>query len=188
MDARTFTAADTRPAAATALMVAAGSAATVVGALYFQHVLNYLPCPLCFTQRYFHYAAIPLALVVAAAAYFGAQPRLIRGGLALLALVLAGGAAVGVYHSGVEWGWWPGPQDCSGPLNQLGGGNLLQQLQSINVVRCDEAPWRFLGLSFAGWNVVISLALAAVAVFGAGAAGRGRRVGKGAAEVSRSKR
>jgi disulfide bond formation protein DsbB len=111
MDARTFTAADTRPAAATALMVAAGSAATVVGALYFQHVLNYLPCPLCFTQRYFHYAAIPLALVVAGAALYGAPRRLIRGGFALLALVLAGGAAVGVYHAGVEWAWWPGPQD-----------------------------------------------------------------------------
>jgi disulfide bond formation protein DsbB len=27
-------------------------------------------------------------------------------------------------------------------------------------VRCDEAAWRLLGLSFAGWNVVTSLLLA----------------------------
>jgi disulfide bond formation protein DsbB len=170
MDARTYTVAETRSAAATALVVAAGSAATILGALYFQHVLNYLPCPLCFMQRYFHYAAIPLALVLAGAAHFGAPRSLVRIGFVLLALVLIGGAAVGVYHAGVEWKWWAGPRDCSGPLNQL-GGNLLQQIQTINVVRCDEASWRFLGLSFAGWNVVISLVLAGIAGFGVAATG-----------------
>jgi disulfide bond formation protein DsbB len=123
-------------------------------------------------QRYFHYAAIPLAVVVAGAAHYGAPRTLVRIGFVVLALVLIGGAGVGVYHAGVEWKWWAGPQDCSGPLNQLGGGNLLQQLQSINVVRCDEASWRFLSLSFAGWNVVISLALAGIAAFGAAVMGR----------------
>ena len=46
-------------------------------------------------------------------------------------------------------------------------GDLLKQLQTVNVVRCDEAAWRFLGLSLAGYNVLISLALAAVAAWGA---------------------
>jgi disulfide bond formation protein DsbB len=34
-------------------------------------------------------------------------------------------------------------------------------------VRCDEVQWRFLGLSLAGYNVLISLALAALALWGA---------------------
>ena len=46
-------------------------------------------------------------------------------------------------------------------------GNLLQQMKSVRVVRCDEAAWRFLGLSLAGYNVLISLALAGIAAWGA---------------------
>ena len=171
MDARTFTTtAQANPAAATALAVAAGSAATILGAYYFQYVLGFFPCPLCLEQRYFHYAAIPLALIVAIAARYRAPRALIQCGLGLVALLLIGGAAVAIYHSGVEWKWWPGPQDCSGPLNPI-GGNLLDQLKSINVVRCDEAPWRFLGVSMAGWNAVISLARAAIAGMGIVATG-----------------
>jgi len=39
-------------------------------------------------------------------------------------------------------------------------------LHSVNVVRCDQASWRFLGISLAGYNVLISLALVAIAAFG----------------------
>jgi disulfide bond formation protein DsbB len=68
----------------------------------------------------------------------------------------------------VEWKWWQGPQECSGALDDLGSaGGLLSKLQSITVVRCDEAAWRFLGLSLAGYNVIISLALAAIAAWAA---------------------
>ena len=45
-------------------------------------------------------------------------------------------------------------------------GPLLNQLQSIRVVRCDEAAWRFIGISLAGYNVLVSLLLAAIAAFG----------------------
>jgi disulfide bond formation protein DsbB len=77
-------------------------------------------------------------------------------------------AGLGVYHSGVEWKWWQGPQECAGTLDDLGAaGGLLNKLQSITVVRCDEAAWRFLGLSLAGYNVLISLALAGVAAWAA---------------------
>jgi disulfide bond formation protein DsbB len=154
------------PATAAALAVAAAGVATILGAFYFQYGLGFVPCPLCLEQRLFYYVAIPLALIVALAAWRGAPRALVLGGLGVLGLVFLGGAAVAVYHSGVEWKWWPGPQDCSGPLNPLSGKDLLSQLQSITVVRCDEAPWRFLGLSIAGWNVVISLALAGVTLWG----------------------
>jgi disulfide bond formation protein DsbB len=77
------------------------------------------------------------------------------------------------YHAGVEWKFWPGPRDCSGPLDSFGAGNLLRDLQSIHIARCDDAAWRFLGLSLAGYDVLISLSLAAIAGWGIWA-GRGQ--------------
>jgi disulfide bond formation protein DsbB len=66
----------------------------------------------------------------------------------------------------VEWGWWAGPTDCAGapPPPPSGMGDFLNQLQATRVVSCTEAAWRFLGLSLAGWNVLISLALGAIAM------------------------
>jgi disulfide bond formation protein DsbB len=74
-------------------------------------------------------------------------------------------AALGIYHSGAEWGWWPGPQSCAnGAPVDLKSGKLADALKTARVIRCDEASWRFLWLSFAGWNVIISAALAALAL------------------------
>ena len=154
------------PAAAAALVVALGGAATILGALVFQYGFGIVPCPLCLEQRMVYYVAIPLAVVVAIAALRDAPRPLVQAGLGLIALAMLFGAGLALYHAGVEWKWWPGPQDCSGPLTPLGSRGLLEQLQTVDIVRCDEAPWRFLGLSLAGWNVLISLALAAVALWG----------------------
>jgi disulfide bond formation protein DsbB len=155
------------PAASAALVVAGLGAATILGAYFFQYVLGYLPCPLCFEQRIPYYIAIPLALVVALAATWSAPRPVVIGGLALLALIMAVSTGLGVYHAGVEWKWWPGPADCSGPLSGMGSaGDLLQRMQSQTVVRCDDAAWRFLGISLAGYNALISLALVVVAAWG----------------------
>jgi len=154
------------PAIAAAVAVAIGSAATILGALFFQYGLGIAPCPLCLEQRIPHYAVIPLAPLVVFAERSNAPRAVVLGGLGLMAVALLIGAGIGVYHSGVEWKWWAGPQDCSGPLTPLGSKDLLQQLQNVNIVRCDEAAWRFLGLSLAGYNVLISLALATIAIWG----------------------
>ena len=70
-----------------------------------------------------------------------------------------GNAGLGTYHAGVEWGFWQGPTDCTGPVGNLGSaGDLLERLDTVKVIRCDEVQWRFLGLSLAGYNVLISLA------------------------------
>src|SRR6266511_1170797 len=135
------------PAAAAALVVALGGAATILGAMVFQYGFGIVPCPLCLEQRMVYYVAIPLAVVVAIAALRDAPRALVRAGLGLIALAMLFGAGLALYHAGVEWKWWPGPQDCSGPLTPLGSRGLLEQLQDISIVRCDEAPWRFLGLS-----------------------------------------
>jgi len=98
---------------------------------------------------------------------YGASSKVLLAGFGVLVVAFLWNAGLGVYHAGIEWKFWPGPADCSGPLNELGGkGGLLNQLQNISVVRCDEAAWRFLGLSLAGWNVLVSLLLAAVAAHG----------------------
>jgi disulfide bond formation protein DsbB len=156
----------THPAVVAALAVALIGAATILGAWFFEFGLGLAPCPLCLQQRVPYYVAIPLAALVALAAWRHAPRALVSAGLGVIAVAMLIGAALGAYHAGIEWKWWPGPQDCSGPLAPLGARGMLEQLQSINVVRCDEAPWRFLGLSLAGYNVVIALLMAALAVWG----------------------
>ncbi|MCB5177682.1 disulfide bond formation protein B [Microvirga lenta] len=161
-----------------ALAVALAAAATIGGALVFEHVWGYQPCKLCLTQRNPYYLAIPLALI---AAFLPAKWG--RIGLWLLALVFVVSAGLGAYHAGVEWGFWEGPSDCGGAMGSSAGnvGDFLNQLQTTRVVSCTEAAWRFLGLSLAGWNVLISLALAAFAAWAAvqGSSGN-ERAGTGA--------
>src|ERR1700746_3854611 len=108
------------PAASAALLVAAGGIATILGAYFFQYVLNMAPCPLCLDERIPYYVGIPLALVVALAALRGAPRPLLVGGLALLLVAMLIGVGLGVYHSGVEWKFWPGPRDCTGPISNFG--------------------------------------------------------------------
>jgi disulfide bond formation protein DsbB len=157
-----------RPAVVAAALVAAGGAATILGAYFFQYVLGLPPCPLCLDQRIAYYVSIPLAVVVALAAGRAAPSGLVIVGFIIIALAMLFNAGLGVFHAGVEWKWWPGPTECSGPITDLSSpGGLLGSLTNMTIVRCDEAAWRFLGLSLAGYNVLISLALAAIAAWGA---------------------
>jgi len=158
---------DATPALAASLAIMVIAAATLAGAWFFQLALEILPCPLCLEQRYAYYLAVPFAALVALAAAKGAPRPLLLAGLALLALAVLANTWLGTYHAGVEWGLWQGPTDCTGQIGNFGSaGNLLQRLDTIKVVRCDEVQWRFLGLSLAGYNVLISLLMAAIAVWG----------------------
>ena len=152
-----------------ALAIAAIGVATIAGAWFFQLVLEVLPCELCLEQRYAYYISIPLALLTAIAARQGAARPLLVGLFGLLALVALANAGLGVYHAGVEWGFWQGPTACTGPINDLGqAGSLLDRLSTVKVIRCDEVQWRFLGLSLAGYNVLISGLMALLALWGIG--------------------
>ncbi len=146
----------------TALAVALAAAATVGGALVFEHAFGYVPCKLCLIQRNPYYIAIPIGLAAAVL-----PPRWGRIGLWLLALLFVVSAGLGAYHAGVEWGFWAGPSDCGGGSGAGAGnvGDFLNQLQNTRVVSCTEAAWRFLGLSLAGWNVLISLGLAGISLW-----------------------
>src|ERR1700704_4651454 len=157
-----------RPVTTAALAIALVGAAPILGAWFFQSGLGLKPCPLCLEQRYAYYFAIPLAVMVALGDQVGASRKVLMAALAVITLGMLWNAGLGVYHSGIEWKWWPGPQECSGALGDLGAaGGLADALKSMRVVRCDEAAWRFLGLSLAGYNALISLALAAIAAWAA---------------------
>lgn len=141
------------------------AAAVILAALAFEHLGGYSPCPLCLQQRYAYYAGVP-ALLLALVLLASRRPRASAVLLMAVGLGFLANAALGGYHAGVEWGLWLGPDTCAAPASNpfgSGGGGILDKLET-RVIRCDAAPWHFLGLSFAGWNVVASLTLAALAV------------------------
>jgi disulfide bond formation protein DsbB len=146
----------------TSLIVLGAAGATIGGALVFQYGFGLTPCKLCLLQRNPYYLAMPLALAAALG-----PPRLGRLLLVLIGAIFLVSAGLGVYHAGVEWGFWLGPSDCGGAGAGPSAGNVgdfLSQLQTTRVISCTEAAWRFLGLSLAGWNVLISLCLAGLAL------------------------
>jgi disulfide bond formation protein DsbB len=152
------------PAATAAGAAFVLSLATLAGAWFFEYVLKLAPCPLCLEQRIPYHVIVPLSLLLAIAALARAPRKLLIVGFAAILIAACCNIVLGVYHAGVEWHWWAGPADCSGALTDLRtGGSLLDQLHGVHIVRCDEAAWRFLGLSLAGYNVLISLVLAVIA-------------------------
>ena len=74
------------------------------------------------------------------------------------------GAGLGIYHAGIEYGMWAGPATCGG-----GGGlansteALFKALESNSMVRCDAPAWTLFGISLAGYNAMVSLAIAFIA-------------------------
>jgi disulfide bond formation protein DsbB len=93
----------------------------------------------------------------------------VRAGLAALGVILLVGAGYGVYHAGIEWGFWPGPASCAAAAPGAGSGDILSSLKGTpRVVSCSDVAWRFLGLSLAGYNVLIASALASLAFAAAG--------------------
>jgi disulfide bond formation protein DsbB len=158
-------------ATASAFVLFAG-AVTILAAWGFQVIGGYVPCALCLEQRIPYYVGLPLALVALISALTKGPPWLTRGALALAGIVFLYGAYLGLYHAGAEWALWEGPADCApgGAVMPTTAGNLLEQLEGIRIVSCTEAAWRFpaeWGLSFAGWNAVISTVLGVVGIVAA---------------------
>jgi len=142
---------------AAGVLVGGLSALLLGGAFLFQYAGGLAPCEMCIWQRWPHGAAILLGLGGALLAVQGAVPEKVARSLAWLAiaaLIVTG--AIGVFHAGVEWKLWAGPAHCT--------GTGIDPRISFQIVRCDEAQWRLLGISLAGYNAILSLAVAAVAV------------------------
>lgn len=163
-----------RASAGVAFFLMLAMAAVVGTALAFQHIGGYLPCKLCLEQRLPYYAGVPLMALAWISGALRASRAIPRGLLALGGLLMLYGLYLAVYHAGVEWAFWPGPTDCgvADPGAAAGSGSVLDSLNTIVPPACDHAALRVLGLSFAGWNALASLALAAVAFWGAFRKGR----------------
>lgn len=139
------------------LTAGAGSAALLLGAFAFQ-AAGYAPCELCILQRWPHAAAIAVAALILLTGK-------VRGLAWLGALAAAVACGLAIFHVGVELHWWQGPTHCSGGVGGLASmstQDLMTQLQSAPVVRCDEVAWSLFGLSMAGWNAVFSALLSLI--------------------------
>ena len=88
----------TRPLASAAFAVAIVGGAAILGAWFFQYVLGYMPCALCYEQRYPYYFAIPLALMVLLGDQYGARRKVLLAALAAIALLMLWNAYLGVYQ------------------------------------------------------------------------------------------
>jgi len=149
-----------------ALVILAIAVLSIAGAFVFE-ALGYAPCELCLKERMPYYTAIPVASLAVLFAARGSKAFL-RPAFVALALIFAASAIFGAYHAGIEWGFWPGPTECTGALDRARSvEDFLRQLQSVKVARCDAPALRILGLSLAAWNAAVSLGLAVLAVVGA---------------------
>lgn len=134
------------------------------GAWIFQYGFGYAPCIMCFWQRYAHMAVIGIAVaVILARAAFGTGEALPKWlGPALLIVALLGSAGLGGFHVGVEFGWWEGPKACAAAnISDLGvidpNDPLAFLSEPLGPIACSDVVWSFLGLSMAGWNMLVSL-------------------------------
>ncbi len=132
-----------------------GSLAVLMGAYAFQHLGGMAPCKLCLWQRWPHAAAIAIGLIIV----FTGEGKLAWFG----AIATFSTALIGFYHVGVEQGWWEGPTSCtSGGVSNLSAQELMDQILAAPLVRCDDIAWQLAGISMAGWNALLSLALMAI--------------------------
>jgi len=129
----------------------------LAGAYVSQYGFGLFPCEMCWWQRYPHFAALGLAILS-----FVAPPSRLWIGLAALGIFVSG--AIGLFHAGVEYGWWEGITSCATAVTG-GSGNALDNILNAPIIRCDMAPWHFLGISLAGWNGLLSIG-SAMAIWG----------------------
>ena len=123
--------------------------ALMLGALGSQYIGGLYPCEMCYWQRWPHDVAIVLALFAFGTRVSKAAHILVM--LAAIGIMVSG--AIGVFHAGVEYGWWPGITTCS----TTAAGVSLEAIMSAPVVRCDAPQWTLFGISLAGFNALISL-------------------------------
>ena len=145
------------PASKLAQRLAFGIPALLLaGAYVSQYGFGLPPCEMCWWQRYAHFAALAPALVSTVAG-----PKRLWLALAALAILVSG--LIGVFHAGVEYGWWEGITGCTG--NMPTRGDPLENIMNAPLVRCDVPAWTLAGISLAGFNAIISIA-SALAIFG----------------------
>ena len=128
-------------------------------AYFIQYVLGHKPCNLCIIERIPYIAAIILISLI----FILNRYQKIISSLILILFIF--GAVVSFYHFGIEQGFFSESLVCdlgnSQPLNKE---ELLNQLKKTEIVSCKDVTFRFLGLSLATINTVISLILSGIMI------------------------
>ena len=135
----------------------------------FQTFGGYQPCTLCLRQREVYWIAVEFSALAMVAVRLPGGARLREATCWILGMIFLAGCAIAVYHAGAEWRVWPGPSTCA----SAGGGvtsadmDALLNGAKIRPPSCDQAAWRFLGISMAGWNALVSLKLTVLSALAA---------------------
>ena len=128
------------------------SVAVIFGAYAFEFIGGFLPCKLCYWQRYPHF----LVILIFPLLYFFR----IRSLIFVVMMSMFVSTILALYHVGVEQKYWPGPNSCTNSsIEGLTTDQLIDQIMSAPLVRCDEIAWKLVGISMAGWNALISFCL-----------------------------
>ncbi len=145
-----------------AWLLTLGAFAALGGAWFFQFVVNLPPCPLCYQQRIPYWIAMALGI---AALVVPGRLGAVLVGAGVISVMVSGG--IGVYHAGIEYGFWPGPQTCSGMDLNAAPDSIAAMQAMLNsdqaVVTCDKPAWTLFGISLAGFNVLYAAVLASAA-------------------------
>jgi disulfide bond formation protein DsbB len=129
--------------------------ALLAGALGSQYIGGLFPCEMCHWQRWPHYAAV----IVALAAFAAGRRPIARPLVVLAGLLIVASGLIGLFHAGVEYGWWQGLTRCSALPTAGSSADILREIMATPMIRCDEAQWTLFGISLAGFNAIFSLAL-----------------------------
>ncbi len=126
----------------------------MLGAFGFQYIVGLDPCVLCIYQRWL-YVAVAGICIVALFARSWTRPALFACGA-----IFVVGIALAAYHIGVEQGWVAGTAACGATGGATTVDQLRAQIMNAPAIRCDEVAWSLFGISLAGYNLLISIALA----------------------------
>ena len=138
--------------------VLAFSIITLAIAYYIQYILGHKPCNLCLIERIPYISAVILISLIFIINKF---ERIIAG---ILMVFFIFGALVSFYHFGIEQGFFSESLVCDlgNSGNTLSKDDLLKQLESNASVSCKDVTFRFLGLSLATINTIISFFLSGI--------------------------
>ena len=133
---------------------------SLASAYFIQYILGHKPCNLCFIERIPYLVAIiliPLIFLI------NKHQKLITG---VVLLFFSFGAIVSFYHVGIEQGFFSESLVCDLSISStnLSKEDLLKQLENSTAISCKEVTFRFLGLSLATFNTIISIVLSGIMI------------------------
>ena len=128
-------------------------------AYFIQYVLGHKPCNLCIIERIPYIAAIILISLI----FILNRYQKIISSLILIFFIF--GTLVSFYHFGIEQGFFSESLVCDlGTRQPINKEELLDQLKKTEIVSCKDVTFRFLGLSLATINTIISILLSGIMI------------------------